>query len=209
MAPKGPQCHRNCLKTYSLKRDEPSDSHCAGRASNRDAHSSLILKVHSEYSIIMRCHRLTCGSVPSCLILLLFTCSIPRCWASPLPTSSSSPALSSSLNHSNAVPAVSDLHLAEGLELLSKRGGPLSLDAGAGWTMNFSPFGTFLPIHSGALMLKELYQQAIAHAIRGKMSGLSTEYGVRIFLGALGTFVSNQLASILASTWTWLSLTIF
>ena len=70
---------------------------------------------------------------------------------------------------------------------MSKRETALSLNAGGGWTMNFVPYGIFLPINSGALILKELYQQSIAYAVKAEMSGLPTEQTVKIFLGALGT----------------------
>ena len=52
--------------------------------------------------------------------------------------------------------------------------------------MNFMPLGMVLPIHSGALILKDLYSQAIAHAVKAEFSKQPEEQALKIFIGALG-----------------------
>lgn len=61
--------------------------------------------------------------------------------------------------------------------------------------MNFKPAGMILPIHSGALILKELYSQAIAHAVMAELSKRPEEQALKIFIGALGMSLSAHLQS--------------
>ena len=61
--------------------------------------------------------------------------------------------------------------------------------------MYFMPLRMVIPIHSGALVLKEVYSQAIVHAVKAELSKQPEQQALKIFLGALGMSQSAHLKS--------------
>ena len=147
----------------------------------------------------MRTARSTSDSFLSYLVFLLCIGSFLQSWASPLPFPSSAISPSANAILGRSVPGIPEGILSKHHQPLLRREHLEALNAGSGWTMNFMPLRMVLPIHSGALVLKELYSQAIVHAVKAELSKQPEQQALKIFIGALGMSQSAHLQSAYCS----------
>lgn len=120
------------------------------------------------------------------LILLILTCSYLHSWASPIHPPALLSLSRAQINGRNAFPGTADVDWNRDAHLLPKRGEHITMNAMSGWTMKFTPYGMFLPLHSMFLIFEKFYQDAIGRAIAAEVAGLPNQNIVRIVHGYIG-----------------------